>query len=564
MKTTDKGKSSYLLYMDEMEQWRSDMLKVFLVEDESVVREGLRDNIAWQQYGYQFAGEASDGEMALPLIRRLHPDVLITDIKMPFMDGLALSRIVSQEFPHIKIVIISGYDDFEYARQAISVGVEQYLLKPITRMTLQKVLQEIREKIENEREQERYVEKFREEMLEYEQFSRRNFFEKLFEGQMSVQEIYEEAQKLSLELDAACYNLVMVSFWEKRNPGERGQDSGLLVRKQEELMHYFLRYPDFLVFRWNITTYGILIKGDMRQMEELKTKCVDNITRICSEPNIEMEWYLAAGEPVERLSLLPECYSKVNHMLSYRFLRPRQHILPERGIEGAEGTNAEAGGLGGVDIAKADPDIIKGFLMRGQQDELEDFVDSYLESQKDALQSRLFRDYLTLSIRFTSIAFAETLGYSQEEFLKNTWPDKMQSISLDVEDMKPYMVSLLGKALELGSRERESQGKKIIKKALDYIEENYAQDGLSLNAAANAANVSANYLSALFSQEKKMTFTEYVTQKRMEAAKKLLRGTEKHSGEIAAEVGFKDPHYFSFVFKKTQGCTPREYRTGRN
>ena len=85
------------------------MLKVFLVEDESIVREGLRDNIMWQQHGYQFAGEASDGEMALPLIRKIKPDLLITDIKMPFMDGLALSKIVSQEFPQMKIVIISGY-----------------------------------------------------------------------------------------------------------------------------------------------------------------------------------------------------------------------------------------------------------------------------------------------------------------------------------------------------------------------------------------------------------------------------------------------------------------------
>ena len=98
-------------------------LKVFLAEDESVVREGLRDNIPWQQFGYQFVGEAGDGEMALPLIRKTRPDVLITDIKMPFMDGLALSHIVGQEFPEMKIIIISGYDDFEYARQAIQEGV---------------------------------------------------------------------------------------------------------------------------------------------------------------------------------------------------------------------------------------------------------------------------------------------------------------------------------------------------------------------------------------------------------------------------------------------------------
>ena len=98
------------------------MLKVFLVEDESIVREGLRDNIPWQQYGYEFVGEASDGEMALPLIQKMKPDVLLTDIKMPFMDGLSLSRLVHQEFPDMKIIIISGYDDFEYARGAEEKG----------------------------------------------------------------------------------------------------------------------------------------------------------------------------------------------------------------------------------------------------------------------------------------------------------------------------------------------------------------------------------------------------------------------------------------------------------
>ena len=100
------------------------MLRVFLVEDESIIRETLRDTVPWVQCGYTFAGEAGDGEMALPLIRQLKPDVLITDIRMPFMDGLALSELVRREFPEMKIVIISGYDDFEYARQAISIGVD--------------------------------------------------------------------------------------------------------------------------------------------------------------------------------------------------------------------------------------------------------------------------------------------------------------------------------------------------------------------------------------------------------------------------------------------------------
>ena len=109
------------------------MLKVFLVEDETVIREGLRDRIPWEQYGYRFVGEAADGEVALPLIRKTRPDVLITDIKMPFMDGLTVCKLVKKELPDIKIVILSGYDDFNYAKQAINIGVEDYLLKPITK-----------------------------------------------------------------------------------------------------------------------------------------------------------------------------------------------------------------------------------------------------------------------------------------------------------------------------------------------------------------------------------------------------------------------------------------------
>ena len=295
------------------------MLKVFLVEDESIVREGLRDNMPWQQYGYQFVGEAGDGEMALPMIRKLKPDVLFTDIKMPFMDGLALSRIVSQEFPDMKIIIISGYDDFEYARQAIHLGVEQYLLKPITKITMTKVLSELKEKIENQREQKNYQDQYQSEMREYEKFSRRVFFERLFEGHMSVQEIYEEAGKLSLEINAPCYNLVLVSLQEKKNQENRRQESREFAGKQDELLRYLLRYPEHMVFRWNINTYGVLLKGEKAQIEELTSRCMENIKRICENADFEFDWYAVAGTPVERLSSLPECYAKTNHIFSYRF-----------------------------------------------------------------------------------------------------------------------------------------------------------------------------------------------------------------------------------------------------
>lgn len=433
------------------------MWKVFLVEDESVIREGLRDNIPWEQYGYRFVGEAQDGEMALPLIRKTRPDVLITDIKMPFMDGLSLSKIVGTEFPDMKIIIISGYDDFEYARQAIEVGVDQYLLKPITRMTLKKVLLELRDKMEQDREQKDYQLQFQNEMREYEQFSRRHFFERLLGGELSVKEIYEEAARLSIEMTASCYNLLFFSLQEKKKePSEREMDE--FSKAQDEIMHYFLRHPRYVLFRWNINSYGVLIKAEQEQIEEYTRRGVEQIQKVCTQLGDMLLWHVAAGEPVERLSMLADCYQEVNHYFACRFLFPEQHILTQLSLS----------------------ELRMGQLMSGEE-------------------------------------------FSEE-------------------------------------KNEDYQNKRLLKGALAYIDLHFCEEELSLNQVAKEIGVSTNYFSAIFSQSMQKTFTEYVTAKRMEYAKSLLKNTEKSSGEIATEVGYKDPHYFSFVFKKTQGLSPREYR----
>ena len=142
------------------------MIKVFLVEDEIVMRNGIKNNIPWEKEGLEFAGEASDGELAYPLIRKVQPDILITDIRMPFMDGLELSELVKKEFPRIKIIILSGYNEFDYAKQAIHIGVTDYLLKPITAAKLLEAVKKVADVIEKEREDARLMDKYRLEMAE--------------------------------------------------------------------------------------------------------------------------------------------------------------------------------------------------------------------------------------------------------------------------------------------------------------------------------------------------------------------------------------------------------------
>lgn len=535
------------------------MIKVFLVEDETVIREGLRDSIPWEEYGYRFVGEAADGEMALPLIRKAMPDVLITDIKMPFMDGLSLSKIVSAEFPKMKIIIISGYDDFEYARQAIEVGVEQYLLKPITKMNLKKTLLELKEKIEQDMEQNDYQLMFQNEMHEYEQFSRRRFFEKIFQGEMSVKEMYDAAAKHSIEITASCYNLIFLCLQEK-NAASSQEEAEMFSRKQEEVLHYILRKPQYILFQWNVNCYGVLIKSEPAFMDDLTGECIGNIKGICQTQE-NMEWYVASGRPVERLSLLPECYEKVNHYFAYRFVMPDLHILTEETLSDYLVSGKDMN-IDTVDPAKMNPEIIRDFLNRGSAGEIHDFVDSYLCGIRDAMESRMFCDYVILNIRFAISAYVDSLGIEKEEydtyFQMNILDMKMQS-----NEVFHYFEEMLTRAMAIRDKESDYQGRKVLRKALEYIDTNYDNESLSLNSVAKEVDVSPNYFSAIFSQNMQKTFIEYVTGKRMEKAKKLLRSSDKSSGEIAVMVGYKDPHYFSFVFKKTQGVSPREYRSGK-
>ena len=238
------------------------MLKTFLVEDEVVIREMIKKMIPWEQYGFELAGEAADGEMALPLILKSKPDLLITDIKMPFMDGLTLCRLVKKELPDIRIVILSGYDDFNYAKQAISIGVEDYLLKPITKNAFIERLKEIHNRYEHEKTQREYYEKFRLEMQEYEKNASRDFFETLVRADSDLAELYRRADKLNLDIVAEAYNiLIFTPDTSEGNYNSYEECSDWEAEVQDKINTYFLNHPVAILFRHQVFSYAILVKG---------------------------------------------------------------------------------------------------------------------------------------------------------------------------------------------------------------------------------------------------------------------------------------------------------------
>lgn len=537
------------------------MLRVFLVEDESIIRETLRDTVPWGQYGYAFVGEAGDGEIALTMIRQAKPDVLITDIRMPFIDGLALSKLVLREFPNMKVIIISGYDDFEYARQAIDIGVEQYLLKPITKNTLIEVLTHIREKIESEQAQSNYLTQFHIETQEYEQYARRRFFERVVAGQLSVQEIYESANKLDIDLRAQSYTIAFFSILPDK-PGMTEPYSEPGARIRDALMEHFLKYPEYLLLRWSLTIYAVLIKGDKNRIQDYARRCMDTVRGQYESYAPSPNWYVAVGTPTQRLSALPACFEEVSRLWAYRHILPEQHILTADTVDFLTGTGSD-GNLDRLDAAKANPSILLGVMRSAGAEEIPGFVDEYVHSVAEALESKPFCQYLMLSLRFTAVEFAAVQGCPQSDFLGRLDCLDLVGQNITAEELKKYMRDILTAAVNLRDSTSSNQYRNLLKETVHYLDEHYAESDLSLNRVARQVNISPNYLSAVFSQEINCTLTEYITDKRMEKARELLRTTNKRSGEVALAVGYKDPHYFSFIFKKTQGCTPRDYRAGR-
>ena len=194
--------------------------KVFLVEDEVVTRENIRDNVSWEADGFVFGGDAPDGEAALPLLQAARPDVLITDIKMPFMDGLELSKIVHERMPAVKIVILSGHDEFEYAQRAIKLGVSEYLLKPVSARDLHQVLQRLAAQLEQEKKEHESLELLWGQIEQNQAALRERLLLKIVVGAASPAEVADQSRLLGLNLIARWY-LIAVARIELCDPRQQ-------------------------------------------------------------------------------------------------------------------------------------------------------------------------------------------------------------------------------------------------------------------------------------------------------------------------------------------------------
>lgn len=534
------------------------MIKVFLVEDEFIVREGIKKNIDWESHGYDFCGEAADGELAFPMIQKLQPDIVITDIKIPFMDGLTLSKLIKKEFPWIEIIILSGYEEFEYAKEAIKIGVAQYLSKPISGDELLKEVDSLSSVIREKNEERELRERYKAEMQENIHKERRDFFANMVSGRHTVPELIEMAEKMEIELTSLCYNIVLLKVESLNHTVTEYSNSMVQVEKRIKDITDENRV---LLFDRNLEGFALLFKADTE--DELKSNQKDYLDRfstVLSEYE-NVKYFVGIGIPVGRLSELSISFEKASHALAHRFFDTDSRI-----VDGALISLENTQQMLQLDVSEIDPRMfdrkkVRDFLKYGNEDETTYFVDELFKNIGiKALMSNIFRQYIVMDIYFCVAEFVESIACDKSDIEK---VDENPETFTSVDGATDYTVRILKKALNMRENAASNKYGDIVNDVMEYIDENYSNEELSLNTIASFVKYSPNHLSTVFSQKTGQTFIKYLTDYRLDKAKELLKCSSMRSSEIALEVGYKDPHYFSYIFKKAVGMTPTQYRNGK-
>lgn len=537
----------------------SQKIKVFLVEDEIVVREGIKKNINWQQEGFEFAGEASDGELAYPLIQNTKPDILITDIKMPFMDGLELSRLVKKELPDIKILVLSGYNEFEYAKEAINIGITEYLVKPISGAKLLEAVKKVAKTIEEERQQRQFLLAYQKEQAESEQLARQRMFGNLVSGKYPVSTLLGEGREIGMDLAATQYNLLLFQVFTGKEAQNYSDELNQFTAGMEELVQDTQRV---IMIDRGVEGFAFLIKGwEDDPIEEFLPGFLEKLEEaVKAYP--QMEYFGGLGVVVERLSELKTCFEKASHAYAYRYLWDRNQIVAGEAKEEPRMVDEELN-LGALNVKNLERNAVERFLATGLKAEAADFVEEYFHSLGEQnIQSMLFRQYITMDAYITAASAVEKLGYDSSVMVEECGDFKsMADVFTTTEQTISYLKHVLETAIGLRDAVSQKKYAQLLEDAKEYIRQNFQNEEISLNTVAASVNLSPNHFSTIFSQEIGQTFVEYLTFVRMEKAKELLRNSTMKTSDIAFEVGYRDAHYFSYLFKKTQECTPREYRS---
>ncbi|MBP1988443.1 response regulator [Paenibacillus eucommiae] len=535
------------------------MYKILLVDDEPEVREGIRESIQWDTHGFELVGDCTNGQEALEAIERLRPDVVLSDIYMPFMDGLELTKHVSERYPFTKMIILTGYDSFEYAQQALRLKAYDFILKPITAMELRKLLDKVRQDMDEEK-------KIREDYTKLQQLLdqslpllKERFLERLVTSFLSINEIRERSEYFQITWPTSNY-IVMVmdidDFGSYYSESDLLKDAELLRFACYNIIGDLMDYYTGITFRTREERMAVILCGDQEnQLYENAYKLADEI-RQCIERYLKFTVTIGVGRVCASLDQLPLSYEGAVSALDYRFLLGKNRIVS---IVEMEGTGPEGKPVPelNMDWSRKLASAVKAGILSEAEAQIEQLMRVWKESMMpiEACYLNLQKIVVVLMNVVQEMGGNEITLFTERGIVL---ADSYRFKTLD--EIEHWVKGIIKLVVQFATEQRSDLTKLQVMRAVEYIEANYHSEEISLQHLCRHVLMSTSYFSMIFKQHTGDTFVEYLTRVRIEKAGELLQETQLKSYEIAAKVGVADPHYFSVLFKKHTGMTPTEYR----
>ncbi|WP_145320927.1 response regulator [Paenibacillus xylanexedens] len=522
------------------------MYRVLLVDDEEDVREGLVVEVDWEALDLRIVGLAENGREALEMAERVEPDIVVTDISMPFMNGLELAQRLRKRNPLVKVVILTGYDEFDYARQAISLSVDEYLLKPFSAGHLTELLTRLRAQMAAEVAEREDVQQLREHYHTSLPLLQADLMATLLHRQKSSTYIHSKAKQCGLDLTGERYGVSVLTLHMDED-AELKRFAALNIATEvwaeHSAGHAFMHQETIVLLyvdRWGGTD------GAKRQQ-----KALENVMRSINH-YLRIPATVGSGQIVNTLADVNHAYEDAMLALDYRLVPGTDSIIYIADVE-----RQTAGKLRFDELKQQ---TLTRCLKAGTQAELEEgleiiFREITVEHSRSDIQLYL------IEVLTTVWKAAQASGEEMEDIFGagfQLYADLFRLPGLAEAQRKVREVCLLVQHRIASGRQHVY--KDIVEQALVFTKEHYADPDLSIQKVCGHLHISSGYFCGIFKKEVQLTFLQYLMQIRMEAARELLRSTELKSFQIAEQVGFAEPNYFSFCFKKHIGVSPKEYR----
>lgn len=522
-----------------------ELYRVLLVDDEEDIREGISRKMDWLGLGFSLVGEAANGQDALELAESLRPDVILTDIKMPFMDGLELCRILTDRLPAARFVVFSGFDAFEYAKQAIQMNVVEYILKPINADELSDVLRRLKDQLDRERAERRNVELLRSRYTENLPVLRELFYANLLDGHIEPGTERERAARLDIDLQGEEWAVGLAYIGSDR----RDALSTLSVQKLLE--------ESLTADRCRLTLYNDWVAVIVSLTESFTIyDLIRVLDRVCTlaASYLGLTLTVGVGAPCKELSGMARSAAEARTALEYRSMVGRGQVIYIGDLE------PDGGQV--LTFEEADERTLTAAVRLGSEQEVRDAAAALAGKIREANPSAGQYNLFLMELVTHLMKMTRRSGVGVEEVFGTGFSLPIQDSALpSLEELEGWCAERYLRLWTLIRRRQTDSAGQTVETAKEYIRQHYAESDLSVEKLCAYLHLSSTYFSTLFKRETGTSFTAYVTTVRMEAAAEAIRGTEEKTYLIAQRCGYEDPNYFSYVFKRHFGVTPTKYRS---